>query len=392
MYSMVGAARKKTGAFPCARETRQAVFTKLPEAAARKEKAPMRKVVSEPKAGQAVFIGLDISRSKWVFNVRWDGEEQRRFTSPGELRHLQAVVEQYRGCQLHVTYEACGFGYEIAWWLREEAVNVTVVAPSTVERAQGLRVKTDRLDARTLADKLEKGSLKSVHIPTREDHDRRQLSRTYAQALQDRKRAQARVRSLLQEQGRIGPAPSAGWKVYRSWLGKQRLPEAVSVCVTELLDMREQADDRAKRLKAALMRVAREPQYAPVVKALETQPGVGGFTAIRMRLELGDIGRFATAGSFVNYLGLTPSEYSSGELVQRGHLVKCGPGYIRAWLVECAWSSIRAARPDHKLRECFNRLRPRVGDKRAIVAVARRLALRLRARWLEAMQPLPQAA
>jgi transposase len=352
----------------------------------------MRKVVIRPEAGQAVFIGLDISRSKWAFNVRWGGEERRRFTSPGELRHLQTLVEQYRGCQLHVAYEACGFGYETAWWLREQAVDVTVVAPSTVERTRGLRVKSDRLDAGVLAQKLEKGSLKSVYIPTREDHDRRQLSRTYAQAVQDRKRAQARVRSLLQEQGRIGPPPSTGWKVYVSWLSKQTLPEAVRVCVAELLDMREQADDRAKRLKAALMRVAREPQYAPVVKALEAQPGIGAFTAIRVRLELGDIGRFGTAGSFVNYLGLTPSEYSSGDLVHRGHLIKCGPGYIRAWLVQCAWSSIRGAHPDHRLRECFNRLRPRVGEKRAIVAVARRLALRLRARWLEAVQPMSQAA
>ncbi len=352
----------------------------------------MRKVVNEPKSGQGVFIGLDISRSKWVFNVRWDGQEQRRLTSPGELRHLQALVEQYRGYEVHVAYEACGFGYEIAWWLREQAVDVTVVAPSTVERAQGLRVKTDRLDARALAEKLERGSLKSVYIPTREDHDRRQLSRTYAQAVQDRKRAQARVRSVVQEQGQIGPPPSAGWQVYVGWLHKQQLPDAVGACVAEILDMREQSDGRAKRLRMALMRVAREPQYAPVVEAMAAQPGVGVFTAIRLRLEVGDMDRFSTAGSFVNYLGLIPCEYSSGDLVQRGHLVKCGPGYVRAWLTECAWSSIRAAHGDHKLRECFERLRPRVGEKRAIVAVARRLALRLRARWLEAIRPVSRAA
>lgn len=353
----------------------------------------MRKVVSRPQAGQAVFIGLDVSRSKWSCNVRWDGQERRRFSTPGELHHLLAVVEEYRGCDVHVAYEACGFGYEIAWALRERGVTVVVVAPSTVERAPGLRVKTDRRDAGQLAQKLEQGTLKSVFVPSRADHEQRQLSRTYAQAVQDRKRSQARLRALLQEQGHIGPPPTAGWTAYATWLDQRPLPEPVRTCVEELLTLRQRADQSARRLRAALLRVAAEAAYAPVVRAVCQQPGIGPFTAIRLRLELGDIGRFRTAGSFVNYLGLVPSEYSSGDLVQRGHLVKCGPGYVRAWLVQCAWVSIRGAHPDPALREGFSRLRPRVGEKRAIIAVTRRLALRLRARWLEALAaPATEAA
>jgi transposase len=353
----------------------------------------MRKVVPGPPAGQAVFIGLDVSRSKWSFNVRWDGQERRRFSTPGELHHLLAVVEEYRGYAVHVAYEACGFGYEIAWRLQAQGVAVVVVAPSTVERAPGLRVKTDRLDAGGLAQKLEQGRLKSVFVPSRTDHQQRQLSRTYAQAVQDRKRSQARLRALLQEQGRIGPAPRAGWTAYATWLAQQPLPEPVRMCVEELLALRQRADQSARRLRAALMRVATAAEYASVVRAVSQQPGIGPFTAIRLRLELGDIGRFRTAGAFVNYLGLVPSEYSSGDLVQRGHLVKCGPGYVRAWLVQCAWVSIRGAHPDPALREGFSRLCARVGEKRAIIAVTRRLALRLRARWLAALAgPATEAA
>ena len=68
-----------------------------------------------PDTGQDVWIGVDVSRMKWVYNVRWGGQEQRRLSSAGELRHLQALVAEYHGGTVHVVYEACGFGYEIAW-------------------------------------------------------------------------------------------------------------------------------------------------------------------------------------------------------------------------------------------------------------------------------------
>jgi hypothetical protein len=110
-----------------------------------------------PQPGQVVIIGVDLSRSKWVYACRWGGQERRRFGSAGELKHLQAVVREYqdRGCEVHVVYEACGFGYEIAWWLEEHKARVIVVPPSTVERAPGAQVKTDRLDAGSLAAKSE---------------------------------------------------------------------------------------------------------------------------------------------------------------------------------------------------------------------------------------------
>lgn len=103
-----------------------------------------------------------------------------------------------------------------------------------------------------------------------------------------------------------------------------------------------------------------------------------------MILELGDIGRFPTAGSLPRYLGLTPSEYSSGEVVWRGHILKCGPGTLRALLVQCAWAAVRGKKCP-ELRERFERLAPRIGRKRAIIAVARRLAIAVRVRWLAAL-------
>jgi transposase len=328
---------------------------------------------------------------KWVYNVRWGGQEQRRLSSAGELRHLQALVAEYHGGTVHVVYEACGFGYEIAWWCQEQGIDVMVVAPSTIEQAPGSRVKTDRIDAGKLARDGEQRRLHGVRIPTRAQHAHRQLSRTYAQAMKDKQRAQARVRSLLQEQGRIGPVPAAGWAAYRRWCTTQELPDPVAQCVKELLQLREAALASVKRLRDALHQLSTQAPYAPVVRGLAAQAGVGAFTAVRLVLELGDMHRFPTAGSFPRYLGLTPSEYSTGLTERRGHLTKCGPRFIRAWLIQCAWVSVRLG-GDARLRAVFERLAPKIGKKRAIVAVARRLALRLRARWIEVLTTQAVAA
>src|SRR5262249_49067749 len=142
-----------------------------------------------------------------------------------------------------------GFGYEIAWWAQACGVPVLVVAPSQVERAPGARVKTDRLDARTLACKAAARQLKAIAVPTRAQHEQRQVLRTYGQAVRDRTRAQTRLRSLLQEHGRLGPPPSSGWAVYERWLDQQPLPAPVTLAVAELRALRTAAVASAVRLR-----------------------------------------------------------------------------------------------------------------------------------------------
>lgn len=345
-----------------------------------------------PPPDTAVVLAIDLSRTKLVYCLRWDGAEQRRLSTPAGVEHVQAVVEQYRTCRLHVVYEACGFGYELAWWLHAQHIPTTVIAPSRVERAPGLAVKTDGLDVGKMARKLEQGQLHGIYVPTRALHERRQLGRTYGQCVQERKRAQTRLRSLLQEQGRLGPLPTAGWPAYTQWLATQSLPPPVERCVQSLQRVRTIADEEAKRLRAAVLQWGRHPDYAQLTRALCAQPGVGPLSAIRLVLELGDMARFPTADSLPRYLGLTPSEYSSGEVVRRGHILKCGPGALRALLLQCAWAAVSKAKCP-QLTAVFERLAPRRGRKRAIIAVARRLAIAVRRHWVAALdEPTPAAA
>lgn len=352
---------------------------------------PDRQATDYPTPGESVTIGSDLARNKWVHAVHWGGTVRRHLSTAGALEHLQALVRTYHPAHpVRLVYEACGFGYELAWWAQEAGVEVVVVAPSQVERAPGPRVKTDRLDARMLASKGAAGQLKGVAIPPRARHEQRQLLRTYGQATRDRQRAQVRLRSVMQEHGRLGPAPGSGWAVYERWLLQQELPAPVAVCVTELRQLRTAAAASAQRLRAELIALAADPAYAAVVQAWVTQAGMGEFTAMRLLLEVGELARFPTAGSWSNFLGLTPSEHSTGEgPAHRGHIQKCGPRALRAALVQCAWIAIRT---DPGLRAVFDRLTPRTGKKRAIIAVTRRLALRLRARWRIAVNPPPVPA
>jgi transposase len=345
----------------------------------------------QPPPGTEVYIAVDLSRSKWVYCVRWQGAERLRLSTSGELNHLQALVRRYEGCRVHLAFEACGFGDEVAWWARQEQIAVTVIAPSRTERAPGLQVKTDRLDVGRMARQLEDGSLKGIYIPERACHERRQVVRTYGQAVKERRRAQVRIRSLLQEHGRIGPAPRAGWKSYCEWLTNQELPEDVHLCVETLLAMRALAGHKAQLLEQRLLAIARSADYRQIVEALCTQSGVGTLSAIRLVLEIGDVQRFATADSIGHYLGVTPSEYSSGETLHRGQILKCGPGSLRAAMLQCAWASVRKG-GDPSWRAVYDRLAPRTGKKRAIIAVTRRLVIRLRARWLEGLEEGKAAA
>ena len=130
-----------------------------------------------------------------------------------------------------------------------------------------------------------------------------------------------------------------------------------------------------KGLLQQLRKLARSDRYRESVKLLMSAPGIGMLTAIRLVLEWGDLSRFGRKEEFASFLGLVPSDYSSGEEERRGHITKQGNRRVRSWLVECSWVAIRH---DPVLLKKFRRVLRNCGSKKkAIVAVARKLALRL---------------
>jgi transposase len=342
-----------------------------------------------PKAGEVVHIGIDQGLNKWVYAIRWGGEQRQTFAGPSELTHLQGLVKRFAGNEVRIVHEACGFGYGISRWAQEykdQVVRVTVVPPSTIEQKPGRRVKTDRIDARKLAHKLEQGELKSVWVPSVEQELARQIERTQQQVAKERRRAQTQVRSMLKAHGYKAPPEAKSWTGYERWLKQLQLPEALQQCVGHLLAVRKQAGHSEQELLRRLRQMSDGEPYAKVVKVWTKElSGIGWLSAIRILLELGEVKRFARRGSLPHYLGLTPSEYSTGDNVNRGPVLRCGPARVRRCLIENAWIAVRR---DPQVRVRFNRIAgptPTSNQKKiAIVAVAHRLAMQLRALWKQA--------
>ena len=312
--------------------------------------------VGDPQPGTAVKIAVDLSRSKWVYCVRWQGAERLRLSTGGEIKHLQALVRRYAGCPVHLAFEACGFGYELAWWAHAEQIAVTVIAPSRMERAPGGRVKTDRLDAGRMARQLEDGSLKGIYVPERAGHERRQVVRTYGQAVKERKRAQVRLRSLLQEHGRIGPAPRAGWKPYREWRRRPAAARGRAAVRGDVAGDAEPGRPAGPGAGAPPAGDGPQPGLSPDRRGV-VHPA-GRRCALRHPIHSGDRRRapLPDGGLDRALSGVTPSEYSSGDTLQRGHILKCGPGSLRAAMLQCGWASVRKG-GDATLRAALRRSR-----------------------------------
>lgn len=344
-----------------------------------------------PATGEVVYIGIDQGLNKWVYAIRWGGALRQTFAGPSEIEHLHALVKRFADHEVRIVHEACGFGYGISRWAqdyKEQVVRVTVVPPSTIEQRPGRRVKTDRIDARKLALKLEQGDLKSVWVPSVEQELARQIGRTQQQVAKERRRAQTQVRSMLKAHGYKAPVEAKSWSGYERWLTQLQLPAQLHQCVGHLLGVRTQAAKSEQQLLQRLREMSEGAPYAQVVKEWTKLSGIGWLSAMRMLLELGEVRRFVRRGSLPHYLGLTPSEYSTGDDVTRGPVLRCGPARVRGHLIENAWIAVRR---DPELRARFNRIAgPSPTSQRkkiAIVAVAHRRAMQLRALWKQAEAP-----
>jgi len=168
----------------------------------------------------------------------------------------------------------------------------------------------------------------------------------------------------------------AGYARLREKLGQMQISDSLRFSFQVMFRELENLHQLKKEIAQQLRELARSERYKNSVKLLMSAPGIGVLTAIRLALEWGDVSRFGRKEEFAGFLGLVPSEYSSGEKEHRGHITRQGNPSVRRWLTESSWVAIRH---DPVLLDKFRRVLSHCGSKKkAIVAVARKLALRLR--------------
>jgi transposase len=331
--------------------------------------------------GQEIFIGLEDSKRTWKICVRRGGLEVQRTSMPADFEVLQAYLrKRYPDCHIHLIYEAGFKGFGLYDKLSEIGVDCIVVPPHLVTEAKVNKVKTDKRDARRLAKILEAGDYGSCHVPDVERREDRQYSRTLVGIQKDIVATKNRIKMMLHFHGiKLEFADKSTWTPkHFHQLRELQLSESVQICLGVLLDQLEWLWQAREALRTKLRELTQKQRYAKTFSIVQSLPGIGWFTAIRLVLEWGeDLSRFHSGQAIASFVGLTASENSTGERVQRGGITHMGSGFVRRWLIESAWTAIRR---DPVLLDKYQRVLRSCGKKKtAIVAVARMLVVRLRA-------------
>ena len=328
-----------------------------------------------------VFAGLDVDKKH--IDVTFVDHEGRMKSMqlPYDANHLLAYSRRhFPGKRMAFVYEAGGTGFGLYDQLTAAGHPCLVVAPSMVPTAPGQRVKTNRLDSKKLSLALRGGELKSIYIPSAPYRALRQLVQLRDTFVRQAMQSQVRIKALLLLEGIAFPEPRERWTA-AAWVALQSLccAPAVRFKLDRLLSMATFAKEQVRQTTRELRRFCKaEPTLAHTLELLRSAPGIGGITATHLLARIGD-------GSFIHnihqlpaFLGLVPSESSTGDDVNRGPITRIGDRRLRAKLNQASWVAIRQ---DPELKEFYDRIYGRhpkpVAAKKAITAVADKLCRRL---------------
>lgn len=289
-----------------------------------------------------VFVGLDVHKDSIVAAYCLGFGEIQDLGQIGVLdRDLDRLCKrmQSKASVVEFVYEAGPCGYGLQRFLSKRGFVCRVCAPSLISRKPGDRVKTDRRDAEKLVRALRNDDLSFVHVPDVRDEAFRDMVRAWGGAKEDLKRAKQRLKSFLLIHS-VRYTGKADWReAHRRWLSRFTFPETWSQLAFE--EHRRSVEERlaqCQRLEALLREAAPQWRFYPVAQALQALRGVQFTVAVGLLSEAGDLSRFDNPRQLMAWLGLVPSEYSSGSQIRKGAITKAGNGIARKLLVEAAWS------------------------------------------------------
>jgi transposase len=321
-----------------------------------------------PKTTTTLFVGLDVHKDSIAVATCGSARcDEPIFVGPIGTRQcdIDKMIRRLhsKASRLVFAYEAGPCGYVLYRYLTSKALECLVVAPSLIPRKPGDRVKTDRRDALQLARSLRSGDLTAVYVPNVEDEAIRDLSRAREDAVIDLKSARQRLKSFLLRLG-LHYVGRANWNdAHRRYLAKIVCPTpAQQIVFQEYLRAIDDHAERLRRIEDHFAEVLPEWRLNPVVEALQALRGVQQITAITTVAELGDLTRFDNPRQLAAFLGLTPSEYSSGEGRRQGGITKSGNAHARRALVEGSWAYRHPAKVSPIIRKRLDKLPKPIED------------------------------
>ncbi len=301
------------------------------------------------------YVGLDVHKDSISVAIAVAGGELRFYGKiGGKVADLDKLIKKlaHSEVELRFCYEAGPTGYVIYRHLKKHDQECRVVAPSLIPRKASDRVKTDRRDSQTLARLFRAGELTFVHVPDQEDEAVRDLVRARLAAVKDQRRARQRVKGLLLRNGFVYEGGGSWGPTHLNYLARMKMPTAAQqIAFDEYKDAVTVTTDRVQRISEALEKHLDTWSWKKVVLALMTLRGIQTISAMTLIAELGDLSRFDNPNQLMSYLGLVPSEDTTGDSRKLGGITKAGNEPSRRVLIEAAHHYRLPARITRTLQE-----------------------------------------
>jgi transposase len=330
-----------------------------------------------------VFSGLDVDKRSISVTFTDHDRFLKSLRMPYSAEHLlNHVRKHFPNKKVAFVYEAGPTGYGLYDGIVAQGYPCLIAAPSMIPRAPGQRVKTNRLDSKALSENLRGGQLKSIHVPSPTYRQLRHLTQLRDVLVSELAGMKQRIKSLLLFEGiEFPPAPAGSqWSfLVKDKLRKLPCSGTVRFKLDQLLDSLEFNEKQVLKAIREIRRYCQnDPELSQCMKYLMTLPGIGWITASQLLARIGDWRELNNIRQLGGFLGLVPTEHSTGERTDRGSITRTGDERLRSKLIQASWSAIRQ---DGELREFFHtvyRKHPReVASRVAIVAVARKLSVRI---------------
>jgi transposase len=330
-----------------------------------------------------IFAGLDVDKRSIAVTFTDHAQVIRSISMPNKADHLVNYVRKhFPNKKVAFAYEAGPTGYGLYDGLAAQAYRCVIASPAMIPQAPGQRVKTNRLDSRKLAESLRGGQLKPIHVPAGPYRELRHLTQLRDALVSELVGMKQRIKSLLLVEGLEFPAAPAG----SQWSGrvKQQLRQlpctsTVRFKLDQLLDSVEFTAKQVVTTTRELRRFCRtDPELARCLTYLMSISGIGWIVGTQLLARIGDWRELKNVRQLAGFLGVVPTEHSTGEKTVRGSITHSGDPRLRSKLIQAAWSAIRQ---DGELREFYRAVcltHPRhLAARVAIVAVARKLSVRI---------------
>ncbi len=330
-----------------------------------------------------VFGGLDVDKKSIAVTFMTHEGLLKSLSLPYQADNLLCYVRNhFEGKRVAFAYEAGPSGWGLYDTLTAQGHCCLVAAPSMIPRTPGQRVKTNRLDSRKLCESLKGGQLKGIHVPSHPYRHLRHLTQLRDTFMKEVVGMKLRIKGLLLFEGIAFPPAPAGsqWSILvRAKLRKLPCSPAVRFKLDRLLESLEFSEKQALDSTKEIRRFCQnDPELCQSIKYLMTIPGIGWIVASQLLARMGDwreVGNVRQLGAF---LGLVPTERSTGDRTERGSITRGGDSRLRSKLIQASWSAIRQ---ETELREFYRSVYQRhpreQAARKAIVAVARKLTTRI---------------